>query len=1221
MFTREEPERTIRLISPIIPTIVIILLAIQLFFPFKGWVILFSGFGGMWIVSYIWARSLKQGLRINRDMRFGWKQVGDRLRERILLENNSWAPCLWIQIDDHSDIQDYEISSITDVRGWRYRNWHTQGVCSHRGLFTLGPVTLETEDPFGIYKVKVDYSESVNMMVVPPVVTLPEIEIASGGRVGEGRTSNKGLKQTVSTVGIREYVPGDSLRWLHWPTIARMGKMYVHTFDNEPSSDWWVLLDMDERVQVGEGQRSTEEHGVMLAASLINRGIEMGKHVGLITHGDDLVWHTPDLGDAHLWSTLRSLATIRTGGPPLSKILTRIRSSLGRNSSLIVITPNLNPSWISSLEMLKRLGIIPTVLFLDPLSFGGEGNLEGIQSRLRKLDVTYHTITSDLLDRPQKPGKKEWEWLTSTRPRGEILDDWDVFWGKTRRWLRNWGLVFLFYFFFASMLDGAIRGLEIDLIWYMIAAGMVVGGGLAYTKMRGWISGVLFTLTGLTISILRVGNLGAKVLDAIVRIIQLIPGTFSWAFRSGDQPDFEPLLIRMDEIWVGGSALGARLWEWGINLFKGQSYFDPVTITFMWSGIIWGLVVWSIWALIRKNKPLVGFIPPIALVGITMAFVRKDVYDIVFMLGVTITLMALVHHDLRERHWLASKMTFTSGIRKNMMAASIGLTLGLMIFALITPSISIDSITDFVRNLSGQGTAEDSSIARTLGLENQSGDLEVDKLDTVRVGGLPNQHLIGSGSELSEQVVMVVGVESPHEDALQTPLYLRSLVYDKYTGRGWESRSTEIVAYSAGEKLLEEKPINAYPVRQNVQFIEDLGGFMYTVGDPNSVDHDFKVAWRVRDFQVGIFDTLGSTIETDSYRADSYVRVQSSEELRSAGQGYPEWVRDRYMDLPAVVPESVLALAVELTATEVTPFDRAVALEQYLRRIPYSLEVSRGPAGADIVEYFLFQLQKGYCDYYASAMVVLARAAGIPARYVIGYIGEHFDESEGVYIITADQAHSWVEVYFPGYGWVPFEPTGGRPAMDRPIEPIPELPDEFEFDFSPLVPEKGVSFDLWLPILGSVITAILVLAWIRMRISDWWLERLDLDRLIPRLYKRIYLNARWAGLQINPGDTAFHFADSLITYLTQLGGGCHWSEWILDGIDRIQELTLIFVQCTFGSLKVEDEPVDVLLIYKQLRIRLWLLILLGKAYPYRILRPFLWENTSLYNPIPLEEEL
>ncbi len=380
------------------------------------------------------------------------------------------------------------------------------------------------------------------------------------------------------------------------------------------------------------------------------------------------------------------------------------------------------------------------------------------------------------------------------------------------------------------------------------------------------------------------------------------------------------------------------------------------------------------------------------------------------------------------------------------------------------------------------------------------------------------------------------------------------------------------------------------------------------------------MAWRVRDFQIGIFDILGATVDEDSYRADSYVRIQSADELRSAGQTYPEWIRDRYMSLPPTLPESVLSLAVELTATEATPYDRAVAIEQYLRAIPYSLDVSTGPAGADIVEYFLFRLQKGYCDYYASAMVVLARAAGIPARYVVGFIGEYYDESEGVYIITADQAHAWVEVYFPDYGWVLFEPTGGRPAMDRPAEPIPELPDEFEFDFSPLVPEKGFPVDNWLPVVGVAAIIFISLIFIGWRISDVWLERLEVERLIPRLYKRIYRYAGWAGLQVKPGDTAYQFSEALSVYLTQLGEESYWAEWILEGVGMIREMTTIFVQCTFSPIKHEIDPGEILLLYKQLRVRLWLLVLLGKAYPYRVLRPFLWENLPLLIPMPLEEE-
>lgn len=1218
MFTREEPTRTIRLKSPVIPILVFILLGVQLFFPFKGWVILLSGFGGMWLVSYIWVRGLKRGLRINRDMSFGWKQVGDRLRERVLLENNSWVPSLWVHVDDHSDMRDYEISAVTDVRGWRYRNWHTQGICNHRGLFTLGPVTLRAEDPFGIYEVLVDYTESVNMMVVPPVVTLPEIEIASGGRVGEGRSSNKGLKQTVSAVGLREYIPGDSLRWLHWPTVARKGELYVHLFENEPTSDWWVLVDMDEAVQVGSGQLSTEEHAIMLAASLVNRGIQIGKHVGMIAQGKKLAWHTPDLGDSHLWSVLRSLATIRPGTVPLEQILTKIKTDLGRNSSLVLITSNLSPSWISALELLRRTGIIPTVLLLDPVSFGGEGSVDGIRNRLRRLEIAHHVITADLLDRPQKQVKKAWEWLVSTQPMGEILDEWEIRWRKVKRFLRTWGLIGVFYYFLANMLDGAIRGLEVDLISAMIVWGLIVGGLFSATRIKGWLVGPLTALTGLLAALLRVGSLGDELGDLLVRAFRIIPPFFSWAFGPGEPPDFLPISIRLSEIWFGVTGLAARLWQWGTTVVDGLYFYDPVAITFLWSMAVWFVVIWSMWEIVRKRNPLFGLIPGIALVSITIALVSKTAYNLVFMVGAMMVLMTLVNHDIRELTWQMQQLSITSSIRKNILIASMILTIGLMVFSLVTPSISIERISEIVRELSGERVDETNAIARSLGLESQAG-VERDVLDKALVGGLPNERLIGSGPELSEEVVMLVSVESPQGIGLEPPLYLQSLAYDLYTGKGWESRGTEITLYGPGASLVTNKPKNAYLVRQQVKYVENLNGFLFTLGLPISVDQKFKVAWRVKDSQNALYDLLGITIEGDGYRADSYIQMHSVEELKSAGQVYPQWIIDRYLSLPGSVPESVLSLAVELTATEISPYDRAVAIEQYLRKIPYTLNVSTGPAGVDIVDYFLFNLKRGYCDYYASAMVVLARAAGIPARYVVGYIVEYYDESEGVYIVTADQAHAWPEIFFPGYGWVPFEPTGGRPAMDRPPQPFPELPSEFDPDFSPLVPESPITFSTFIRIFLILIGGTIIIGLAIWQISDRWLQRQPAKVLIPRLYRRVYRYARWAGLRVQPGITAYTFSEMLIRYLTEMCGESLWSDWMLSAVPLIRYMTETLVRYLFDPQEMDMSAGAFLENYKDLRLRLWVLWLLGKAYRYRILRSILWINAPLIISASSEE--
>jgi len=1228
MLTRGQPERSIKLKSHLVPVLVLILVGVQLFFPFKGWVIFLSGFGGMWLISYLWARSLKDSLRLDRELSFGWKQVGDRLQERVLLENEGWAPSLWVEIDDHSDMREYEISSVTDIRGGQRQRWITQGMCDHRGLFTIGPVTLEAEDPFGLYDVSVDYTDSVNMMVVPQVIPLPEIEIAPGGRIAEGRSSIESVRQTVSSGGVREYEAGDSLRWLHWPTTARMDDLYVRLFDIEPSSDWWVLLDMDPEVQVGEGRLSTEEHGVILAASIVNHGLQMGKSVGLVSYGEELVWHSPEFGDAHLWSILRSLATIRPGGPPLAQILGRIRSFIEERTSLVIITPSLDPEWISALELLKRVGVAPTVLLLDPLSFGGSGEIELFHRRMRSLGITHYTISADLLDDSRKRPKESMDWLLRlTRRKSTVVDKWQARWMKLKQFLRTWGLILVFYLAMGNILGNSVRGLESSLIWFVTGSGLMLGWLTARTALPGWAFGVLTGIVGVFLAGLRVGRFGNILLDSGNRLFHLIYPTIQWLFGSADPPDIQPLQMRIVEFLDGAGSLSVRVWDWISNLLVGQSYYDPVSLAFGWGIALWGTVVWSMWWIVRRKKPLLGFLPATALVVISLAFIGQSSYNLVFLLGATIALMVLIHHDARELRWRASQLNFTPTIRGNISIAAVILTIGLMVFSLITPSISIDRITDIFQQVAGE-RAIYPEVAQSLGLENQSEDQEIDTLDARREGGLPNQHLIGSGSELEDIVVMAVRIERLQSDVAEgdpisgeTPLYFRSLAYDRYTGRGWASRSTEIQEYSPGEGVLTPQSGKDQLIRQQVQVVESGGGLVHTAGLPVSVDQDFEVAWRIQDEENEVYDIFGATVEADTYRADSMRRIHSVEELRSAGQSYPEWIRNRYISLPETVPEEVLTLSRDLTATEATPYDRAVAIERYLRKIPYTLDVTSPPAGADIAEYFLFSLQKGYCDYYATAMVVLARAAGLPARYVMGYIAEFYDEAEGIYLVTADQAHAWVEVYFPEYGWVPFEPTGGRPAIDRPPEPFPELPDDFELDFEPLVSRGGPSFDGWPRIVGLVLISGIGVAVVWWQVSEWRLKRMSSEFLLPKLYKRIYRYADWIGLSPRPGDTLYHFMNQFKERLDRLGRTSYWDEWLLEGYELISGITHAYVRTMFSLPKDQVFDTDEIIVaYKRLRPRLWLLWLLTRVYKYPILRPFFWRTTPILVSLPIEED-
>ena len=298
MSSLNPPLRSLKVQSYLIPSFALIMVLVQLLFPYKSWSILASSFVALTLFSFLWAWSLKKNLRLEREMRFGWMRVGDKIQERLGIENDSRMPALWVKVIDHSYMPGYTANTVKSVRSQWYAHWFTDGLCEQRGIYTLGPTSLETHDPLGIFTVRIDYSETVNMMVVPAVIPMPQIEIAPGGRTGEGKSTSTGLERTIVAGGVREYVPGDSLRWLHWPTTAKHNKPFVRIFDFSPSSNWWILLDMDPNVQAGEGQESTEEYSVILAASLVNKGLQEDKKVGFITMSEELVWHSPNKGDA-----------------------------------------------------------------------------------------------------------------------------------------------------------------------------------------------------------------------------------------------------------------------------------------------------------------------------------------------------------------------------------------------------------------------------------------------------------------------------------------------------------------------------------------------------------------------------------------------------------------------------------------------------------------------------------------------------------------------------------------------------------------------------------------------------------------------------------------------------------------------------------------------------------------------------------------------------------
>jgi len=279
----------------------------------------------------------------------------------------------------------------------------------------LGGTTLKTGDPFGIYTLTFDDSTSSTLAVMPTVVPLPYFHILSGGWAGEGLTNPHSLEETISASHTREMVPGDPLRSIHWKTTARRNKFYVRQSDSIQAGDRWLLLDLDRNSQAGSGWDSTEEHEVILAASLIVQGLNEEYPVGLAVNGKEPAWHVPNRNEYQRQSLLKSLAIAAPSEIDLKDFLKRTSKIFGGRCSVLIITACADPEWIQSLIPFRQRGIFPTVFLFDVNTFGGTANINEISSTLQFLGIPCHVIPRDFLDKPQaRPGHEgEWEWRIS----------------------------------------------------------------------------------------------------------------------------------------------------------------------------------------------------------------------------------------------------------------------------------------------------------------------------------------------------------------------------------------------------------------------------------------------------------------------------------------------------------------------------------------------------------------------------------------------------------------------------------------------------------------------------------------------------------------------------------------------------------------------------------------------------------------------------------------
>jgi uncharacterized protein (DUF58 family) len=268
-------------------------------------------------------------------------QVGETLEEQITLRNLHWFPKLLLEAE-HQTRPFGTNGRVLTLWPYKSSTWTVQQHCERRGIYEFGELKVTSRDPLGLFNRTLWVGEPQTALIYPATVDLPGFFVPSGHGWTEGLVRGKTSTPSAVASTVREFVPGDNVSHIHWRATARFAKLMVKEFEHEPSGPVdavWVLLDLDSRMQAGEGVESTTEYAVTIAASVAKRFLDNGRSVGLVMVGSEEQMISPDTGLAQVGRVLQALALIEPGdvGNVMDAAVT-ISAEVGPGASVVIVS-------------------------------------------------------------------------------------------------------------------------------------------------------------------------------------------------------------------------------------------------------------------------------------------------------------------------------------------------------------------------------------------------------------------------------------------------------------------------------------------------------------------------------------------------------------------------------------------------------------------------------------------------------------------------------------------------------------------------------------------------------------------------------------------------------------------------------------------------------------------------------------------------------------------
>jgi transglutaminase-like putative cysteine protease len=717
---------------------------------------------------------------------------------------------------------------------------------------------------------------------------------------------------------------------------------------------------------------------------------------------------------------------------------------------------------------------------------------------------------------------------------------------------------------------------SLGILQWIVLVSLAIGFILAKSRLPGFVAHPLSLISGTAWVIFLMGT--------------LLPSTLSWNER----------LLNLAD----------RLTTWLRTALGEESSFDSLIFVLTLAALFWLFSYLCAWFTFRSHR----IWRVILLSGITML---TNLYYgpprlVIYLIGYLLCALLLIVRSnvfTQEEEWRKARIGYQSDIGFDFLRYGAILSVIIVLFAWLVPTAAASPQFSFILDHFEEPWQEMQEHWRRL-------------FASLHYQGQVNVNSFGKTMTLSGPVSL--GNTPIMDVRAERGYYWRAVVYDKYTGSGWVNTDDETLSLDANSSSL---PLPQFELRrevtQTVRPLQPGTNLLFAASQPIRVNLPARIELSYVPSSVTASQDPSSSAanisiiysrsrlkKNQAYTVVSSVAWADVESLRTTGTNYPTWVTARYLQLPPTLPNRVRTLAEDITKDHDNPFDKVTALERYLRTIRYEKLISAPPTGQDGVDYFLFDSRQGYCDYYASALAVMARAVGIPARLVSGYTQGEYQSVSNAYLVRELNAHTWAEIYFPHYGWVEFEPTASQPLITRPEPESNEdlATDDFEASEQERREreEKDVDAEIapetaGIPIIGAgpwsmvLWGGALVLLLIAGVMASWylWTREPRTSSPVERIYEKMARHAQLIGIGWSAHQTPYEYAAALVEALPQ-------------GQAPIVQIADSYVKERFSSEGTDEGEIEETKeAWRALRPTLWQQMIRQRLLrPRRLLSPF-----------------